>query len=45
VAGRVLAERVGWLADLVRGMADDLVRVHWVDDDLARLAAGGGPDG
>jgi hypothetical protein len=45
VTGRVLAERVGWLADLIRGMADDLVSAHWVDADLAALAAGVGPDG
>ena len=45
VTGPVLAERVGWLADLVRGMAHDLVCAHWVDVDLAALACGVGPDG
>ena len=44
LTGRVVAERVGWLADLVAGMADDLVDAHWVDVDLAVLAAGVGPD-
>lgn len=45
VTGPVLAERVGWLADLIRGMADDLVDAHWGSVDLAALAAGVGPDG
>jgi len=45
VTGPVLAERVGWLADLIGGMADDLVCAHWVDVDLAALATGVGPDG
>jgi hypothetical protein len=45
VTGPVLAERVGWLADLIRGMADDLIHAHWADADLAALATGVGPDG
>jgi hypothetical protein len=45
VTGPVLAERVGWLADLIRSMADDLICAHWVHVDLAALAAGVGPDG
>ncbi|WP_406079778.1 zinc ribbon domain-containing protein [Micromonospora sp. NBC_00858] len=45
VAGRVFAERVGWLADLVRGMADQVIAVHWSDADLAVLAGGVGVDG
>ncbi len=47
VTGPVLAQRVGWLADLIRGMADELVYAHWVDLDLAALAtvSGVGPDG
>jgi hypothetical protein len=45
VTGVVLAERVGWLADLIRSMANDLISAHWVDVDLAALAAWVGPDG
>lgn len=45
VAGRVFAERVGWLADLVRVMADQVVAARWSDADLAVLAGGVGPDG
>ncbi|PWR14743.1 hypothetical protein DKT69_06260, partial [Micromonospora sicca] len=45
VSGRVLAERVGWLADLVRGMADEVIGARWSDADLAELAGGVGPDG
>ncbi|WP_346116241.1 hypothetical protein [Micromonospora coerulea] len=41
VAGRVLAVRVGWLAGLVRGMADAVIAAHWSDADLAVLAGGG----
>ncbi|PWR09283.1 hypothetical protein DKT69_04000, partial [Micromonospora sicca] len=40
VVGRILAERVGWLADLVRGMADEVIAAHWSDGDLAVLAGG-----
>ncbi|PWR09080.1 hypothetical protein DKT69_31810, partial [Micromonospora sicca] len=45
VTGRVLAERVGWLADLVRGMADEVIGARWSDADLAELAGGVGPEG
>lgn len=45
VSGRVLAERVGWLADLVRQMADQVIAGHWSEADLAVLAAGVGLDG
>ena len=45
VAGRVFAERVGWLADLVRGMADQVIAARWSDADLAVLADGVGRDG
>jgi hypothetical protein len=41
----VFAERVGWLADLVRGMADQVIAAHWSDTDLAVLADGVGGDG
>lgn len=45
VPGRLLAQRVGWLADLVRVMADELIAAHWSDADLAVLAGGVDPDG
>jgi hypothetical protein len=45
VSGRVLAERVGWLADLIKVMADEVIAVHWSAADLAVLAGGLGPDG
>ncbi|WP_172875748.1 zinc ribbon domain-containing protein [Micromonospora inositola] len=45
VSGRVLAERVGWLADLVRGMADEVIAAHWSNAEMAELAGGVGPDG
>ncbi|WP_319459638.1 zinc ribbon domain-containing protein [Micromonospora sp. RTP1Z1] len=45
MTGRVLAERVGWLADLVRGMADEVIVARWSDAHLAELAGGVGPDG
>ncbi|GAA5196328.1 hypothetical protein GCM10023322_64990 [Rugosimonospora acidiphila] len=45
VTGRVVAQRVGWLADLVSVMADRVVVGHWADADLVRLAGGVGPDG
>jgi hypothetical protein len=45
VSGRVLAERVGWLADLIKVMADEVIALHWSDADLAVLAGGVGPDG
>lgn len=37
---RVVAERVGWAADLVAAMAADLLAEHWNAGDVARLAAG-----
>jgi hypothetical protein len=45
VSGRVLAERVGWLAGLVGQMADQVVAARWSDADLAVLAGGVGADG
>jgi hypothetical protein len=45
VSGRVLAERVGWLADLVQAMANEVIAEHWSDADLETLAAGVGLDG
>ncbi|MBM0226355.1 MULTISPECIES: zinc ribbon domain-containing protein [Micromonospora] len=36
---------MGWLADLVRGMADVVIGAHWSEAALAVLAAGVGPDG
>jgi hypothetical protein len=44
-SGRLLAERVGWLADLVGGMANEVIAAHWSDADLSVLAGGVGPDG
>jgi hypothetical protein len=45
VGGRVLAQRVGWLADLVALMAAAVVAGRWSDADLAVVAGGVGPDG
>ncbi|MBM0224432.1 transposase [Micromonospora sp. ATA51] len=45
MAGRVFADRVGWLADLVRGMADGVIAAHWSDADLAVFGGGVGVDG
>jgi transposase len=45
VSGRVLSQRVGWLAGLVQAMADEIITAHWSAADLARLAGGVGPDG
>jgi hypothetical protein len=45
VSGAVLAQRVGWLADQVARMADQVVGGHWSDVDLAVLGRGVGPDG
>jgi hypothetical protein len=36
----VLAERVGWVADLVSGMVDALLAEHWNTRDVEVLAAG-----
>ncbi|MEV6326365.1 hypothetical protein [Streptomyces sp. NPDC051909] len=35
-----LAERVGWAADLVSGMAGDLLAAHWNSADVETLASG-----
>src|SRR5205807_828575 len=36
----VLAERVGWAADLVSGMVSALTAGHWNTDDVDTLASG-----
>ncbi|PWR13797.1 transposase [Micromonospora sicca] len=41
----MFADRVGWLADLVRGMADGVIVAHWSDADLAVFGGGVGADG
>jgi hypothetical protein len=45
VSGRLLAERVEWLANLVQAMANGIITAHWSDADLVELAAGVGRDG
>ncbi|MCA2175896.1 transposase [Nonomuraea glycinis] len=45
VGERVLAERVGWLAAVVRQMAAGVVAGRWTRADLDRLDAGVGLDG
>ncbi|WP_433171766.1 zinc ribbon domain-containing protein [Actinoallomurus sp. CA-150999] len=40
VSARVVAERVGWAADLAAGMIAGLLAGHWNAGDVARLAAG-----
>jgi hypothetical protein len=45
VTPAVIAERVGWLAALVRDMTARLLEEHWNADDVAVLASGSGPDG
>jgi hypothetical protein len=40
VSARVVAERVGWCADLVTGMVADLLAERWNAGDVARLAGG-----
>ncbi|GAA4625583.1 hypothetical protein GCM10023196_030320 [Actinoallomurus vinaceus] len=40
LTARVVAERVGWAADLVAGMAAGLLAGHWNADDVAGLAGG-----
>ncbi|GAA4623911.1 hypothetical protein GCM10023196_022020 [Actinoallomurus vinaceus] len=40
LTARVVAERVGWAADLVAGMATGLLAGHWNAGDVAVLAAG-----
>ncbi|MFF2518959.1 hypothetical protein [Streptomyces sp. NPDC058086] len=36
----VLAEHVGWCADLVSGMVNDLLADHWNSPDMDVLASG-----
>ncbi|MEV0403230.1 hypothetical protein [Actinoallomurus sp. NPDC050550] len=43
LTARVVAERVGWAADLVAGMTTDLLAEHWNAGDVSVLA--GGADG
>ncbi|MFD7402118.1 zinc ribbon domain-containing protein [Streptomyces sp. NPDC059866] len=40
LSAAVLAQRVGWAADLVSGMAADLLGVHWNAADVDLLASG-----
>ncbi|MCO6008674.1 transposase [Actinoallomurus purpureus] len=40
LSARTVAERVGWAADLVAGMAAGLLAEHWNARDVAGLAAG-----
>ncbi|MEV0402712.1 zinc ribbon domain-containing protein [Actinoallomurus sp. NPDC050550] len=40
LTARVVAERVGWCADLVAGMVAGLLAGHWNAEDMAGLAAG-----
>ncbi|MFL6053204.1 MAG: zinc ribbon domain-containing protein [Actinoallomurus sp.] len=40
LTARTVAERVGWAADLVSGMATGLLAERWNAGDVARLAAG-----
>ncbi|MEV6767970.1 zinc ribbon domain-containing protein [Nocardia sp. NPDC051030] len=40
LTARVLAERAGWAADLVAGMAASLVATHWNSSDVDALACG-----
>ncbi|MBZ9645105.1 zinc ribbon domain-containing protein [Streptomyces sp. PSKA30] len=40
LSAAVLAQRVGWAADLVSGMAADLLGVHWNAADVNTLASG-----
>ncbi|MEV0402398.1 zinc ribbon domain-containing protein [Actinoallomurus sp. NPDC050550] len=40
LTARVVAERVGWAADLVAGMASGLLAERWNAGDVARLAFG-----
>ncbi|GAA4632358.1 hypothetical protein GCM10023196_065490 [Actinoallomurus vinaceus] len=40
LTARVVAERVGWAADLVAGMAAGLLAGHWNAGDVARPAGG-----
>ncbi|WP_245685464.1 zinc ribbon domain-containing protein [Streptomyces yerevanensis] len=40
LSATVLAQRVGWAADLVSGMAAELLAGHWNATDVDRLASG-----
>ncbi|MGW0999247.1 hypothetical protein ACWD5V_39470 [Streptomyces sp. NPDC002523] len=40
LSAAVLAQRVGWAADLVSGMAADLLAAHWNATDVNTLASG-----
>ncbi|MEN3309862.1 MAG: hypothetical protein V7603_6064 [Micromonosporaceae bacterium] len=40
LTARTVAERVGWAADLVAGMATGLLAEHWNAGDVARLVGG-----
>ncbi|MGW2703447.1 zinc ribbon domain-containing protein [Streptomyces sp. NPDC001340] len=40
LSAAVVAQRVGWAADLVSGMAADLLSVHWNAADVELLASG-----
>ncbi|MGW0766353.1 zinc ribbon domain-containing protein [Streptomyces sp. NPDC002676] len=40
LSAAVLAERVGWAADLVSGMATSLLAAHWNATDVSALASG-----
>ena len=41
----VVAERIGWCAALIQGMAARLLAAHWNAGDIAALISGRGPDG
>jgi hypothetical protein len=45
VAGRLLVRRVGWLLDLIGGLAAGVVASRWTPAALDELAGGVGPDG
>ncbi|HEX6450865.1 MAG TPA: hypothetical protein VF060_15555 [Trebonia sp.] len=45
LSAAAVAERVGWCADLVRGMAAGLIREHWNPGGLQSLAAGRDAEG
>jgi predicted RNA-binding Zn-ribbon protein involved in translation (DUF1610 family) len=45
VPGRLLAERVGFVATLIQAMSTTVVATRWTDADLASLEVGVGPDG
>jgi hypothetical protein len=45
VPGRLLVERVGWLATLIQAMSTSVLATRWTDADLVTLEVGVGPDG